>query len=301
MMVAPVITQGSTSRTVLFPSGKWISYWNASQEYEGGTSATVSAALDVLPLFIRAGSFIPMVPPLNTLAHYNTDTLIVRYYPELSVPQSSCRIYDDDGADPDALANLSYDLITLEGSVDWHQITVTLSSSGNGFVGAPLQREMRFEFQRILDAPTQVLLDGIDLPFKSSLAEFGAADSAVYFDGAADVLYVHFKWNGDPSVLELLNSVLSGMEAPVSETAGRLEIFPNPASDQAVVVFNLNAAGTISIEVFPVSGKSVSRNELSAKSGRNEYTLELSQLPAGIYFVRVKNGNEFFEGKLVRQ
>lgn len=301
MMVAPVTTSGVTSRSVIFPSGKWINYWNNTQEYEGGTTATVSAALDVLPLFIKAGSFIPMVPPLKTLSAYNTDTLIVKYYPELSVPQSSCFIYDDDGKDAEALANAGYDLISLAGTVDWHLITVNLSKSGNSFAGAPQMREMNFQFQRLLDAPTNVLLNGTDLPFKSTLDEFGAADSAVYFDASADILYVHFKWNGEAAVLQLLNTMLSGMGELQSSSLNDLKIFPNPATHAATVWFNMKSGGTGTVEITSASGQLMRTAHFKMQEGENELSLDLSALPQGIYFITVNGIHQSLRGKLVKQ
>lgn len=301
IMVAPVITSGATSRPVIFPSGKWINYWNNTQEYEGGTTATVSAALDVLPLFIRAGSFIPMVPPLKTLSAYNTDTLIVKYYPELSVPQSSCFIYDDDGKDPEALANAGYDLISLAGTVDWHLITVNISKSGNSFAEAPQMREMDFRFQRLLEAPTNVLLNGTDLPFKSSPDEFGAVDSAAYFDASADILYVHFKWNGDAAVLQLLNSVLSGLNETQSSALHELKIFPNPATTAATAWVNMKSGGNGTVEITSASGQLMRTVHFKMQAGENELSLDLSAWPPGIYFLTVKGIHESYRSKLVKQ
>lgn len=62
LLVAPVLHQGQTSREVYFATGDaWIDWWDGTR-HEGGTSATVRAPLDRLPLFIRAGASIPTAP-----------------------------------------------------------------------------------------------------------------------------------------------------------------------------------------------------------------------------------------------
>ncbi len=59
-LVAPVTEQGATSRKVYLPAGTaWFNYWT-KQRYEGGQTITVSAPIDVLPLFVRAGSILPL-------------------------------------------------------------------------------------------------------------------------------------------------------------------------------------------------------------------------------------------------
>jgi alpha-glucosidase (family GH31 glycosyl hydrolase) len=58
-LVAPVTDQGATSRQVYLPAGAdWYNYWT-SERLKGGQTITVAAAIDTLPLFVRAGSIVP--------------------------------------------------------------------------------------------------------------------------------------------------------------------------------------------------------------------------------------------------
>jgi alpha-D-xyloside xylohydrolase len=59
-LVAPVTEQGATSRKVYLPAGAdWYNYWT-NERIKGGQTITVSAPIDTLPLFVRAGSIIPL-------------------------------------------------------------------------------------------------------------------------------------------------------------------------------------------------------------------------------------------------
>ena len=60
LLVAPVVTQGAVERDVILPPGKW---WDLDQDIarEGGQTITVSAPLDVLPLFMRQGAIVPLL------------------------------------------------------------------------------------------------------------------------------------------------------------------------------------------------------------------------------------------------
>ena len=56
--VAPIATRGATARTVYLPEGRWWDYWKLEQ-HEGGREITATAALDSIPLYVRAGAIIP--------------------------------------------------------------------------------------------------------------------------------------------------------------------------------------------------------------------------------------------------
>ena len=56
LLVAPVVEQGSTTRQVYLPAGTdWYNFWT-NEKVHGGQTITVSAPIDTLPLFVRAGS-----------------------------------------------------------------------------------------------------------------------------------------------------------------------------------------------------------------------------------------------------
>ncbi len=59
IIVAPVVTPLTKSRTVLLPPGGWVNFW--TDEYvEGGREVKVQAELDIVPLFVKAGTILPM-------------------------------------------------------------------------------------------------------------------------------------------------------------------------------------------------------------------------------------------------
>ena len=58
--VSPVV-ENVTSMTVTFPKDDvWVDYWDHNVTYNGGTSVDYSVPLDRFPIFLRAGSMIPL-------------------------------------------------------------------------------------------------------------------------------------------------------------------------------------------------------------------------------------------------
>lgn len=60
LLVCPVTEPNATSRTVYLPKGcQWYDFWT-EELYEGGQDINVDAPIDRIPLFVKAGSIIPM-------------------------------------------------------------------------------------------------------------------------------------------------------------------------------------------------------------------------------------------------
>ena len=66
LLVAPVTDQGVTTRTVYLPAWtEWYNFWT-NERVHGGQTITVDAPIDTLPLFVRAGSILPLGEPVES-------------------------------------------------------------------------------------------------------------------------------------------------------------------------------------------------------------------------------------------
>ena len=64
LLVAPVVAEGATSRSVFFPPGAWIA-WDGGARHDApaeGMSIDVAVALDDLPLFVAGGTVLVLLP-----------------------------------------------------------------------------------------------------------------------------------------------------------------------------------------------------------------------------------------------
>ena len=92
-LVAPVTEQGATSRDVYLPSGTdWYNFWT-NERVHGGQTIKVDAPIDVLPLFVRAGSIIPLGSPIESTSQ-EQKIARVRVYPGAD---GGFTLYSDDG------------------------------------------------------------------------------------------------------------------------------------------------------------------------------------------------------------
>jgi alpha-D-xyloside xylohydrolase len=64
--VAPVTAQGATTKHVYLPAGTdWYNYWT-NERLHGGQWIEASAPIDTIPLFVRAGSILPLGVPVES-------------------------------------------------------------------------------------------------------------------------------------------------------------------------------------------------------------------------------------------
>jgi alpha-D-xyloside xylohydrolase len=80
ILVSPVTTQGATSRTVYLPQATWYDFWTGEKQ-EGGKRVQAEAPLETMPLFVRAGSIVPMGPAMEWTTEKPADPIEVRVYP----------------------------------------------------------------------------------------------------------------------------------------------------------------------------------------------------------------------------
>jgi len=92
ILVAPVVTN-TVSRSLYLPEGEWIDFWTG-KKIRGGAASEYAAALDVLPLFVRAGSIIPVGPEVQYSNEKNWDNLQLRIYPGAD---AEFVLYEDEG------------------------------------------------------------------------------------------------------------------------------------------------------------------------------------------------------------
>ena len=93
LLIAPVTEQGRTTRVVYLPAGAdWYNFWT-NKRYTGGQSITVDAPIDTLPIFVRAGSILPMGSVVES-TNEEQKIATLQVYPGAD---ASFDLYRDDG------------------------------------------------------------------------------------------------------------------------------------------------------------------------------------------------------------
>ncbi len=94
LLVAPVTQAGTGKTQVYLPKGTdWSDFWT-DQRYEGGKTINKETPLDIIPLYIKAGSILPIGPKVQYATERKWDTLEIRIYEGAN---STFTLYEDEG------------------------------------------------------------------------------------------------------------------------------------------------------------------------------------------------------------
>ncbi len=190
VLVAPVMKDGARSRQVVFPSGLWIDWNNPAKVYKGGSTVTVAAPLNTLPLFVRAGSFIPQyAKKIENTAEYDPTLLTVKYFP--AKEWSNYQLFDDDRISPTSLEDGQYQLTTFSGSKQGNEVYVNIDSEGE-YKDMPELRMITLEIVGTAN-PKGVELDGEKLRRMPSVKAI--RQTGYHYDVAKRTLSIVFPYN----------------------------------------------------------------------------------------------------------
>jgi alpha-glucosidase (family GH31 glycosyl hydrolase) len=114
--VAPMFT-GQASRKVILPRGRWYDFYTGAFVGDGEV-ITVTPGLDKIPVYVKDGGIIPMMPPLLQAPKPGQKVdLEIRHYGQKG---GAYRLYDDDGE--------TFDF--EKGAYAWRDIRVSRQKNG---------------------------------------------------------------------------------------------------------------------------------------------------------------------------
>ncbi len=193
VMIAPVL-EDANNRLVVFPDGEWIDYNNPSKIYYAGDMLLYDAPLNVLPMFVRAGAFIPQADyAMDNTGDYKTDNYTIEYFPVVNV-ESEYTMFEDDRKSTTSLADGAYSLITFRGETTNATYKITIENEGT-YAEAPTHKQLKFVIHNISSEPRQIMVDGKKIK-----------SEAVKFDAETSTLYITFDWAvATPATIKITN------------------------------------------------------------------------------------------------
>ncbi|HYC97197.1 TIM-barrel domain-containing protein [Brevundimonas sp.] len=150
LMVAPVHKYRARDRSVYFPSGAdWYDFYTG-RKFAGGSEATITAPLERIPLFVRAGSILPTGPQIQHTAEKLDGPVTLTVY---AGADGSFELYDDAGT--------TYGYERGEFSripMTWDQArgVLTIGARAGSYPGMPANRTFHI---RWIDGPTATAAD----------------------------------------------------------------------------------------------------------------------------------------------
>ncbi|NMC83663.1 MAG: glycoside hydrolase family 31 protein [Anaerolineaceae bacterium] len=97
LLVASVVAPWVRHRQVYLPAGQdWVDFYTGAR-YSGGQTITAAAPLSHLPLFVTAGTMIPMGEVVHPRFHASDDVRKILVFPTAGTGAGSLDLHEDDG------------------------------------------------------------------------------------------------------------------------------------------------------------------------------------------------------------
>ncbi len=303
-VVSPVLAAGQTSQPVYLPPGIWLDYWTDAV-YKGGQAISVPTPLDRIPLFVKAGSIVPLQPVMNYSNERPLDTLFLEVYP-LPNEQGTFTLYEDDGSTlayqsgSFAQTIFSQQVSQSADSLSGDQILDLLIGTSDGnFTGKLPRRVYLAEIPTLTEPPSAVTVNDLPLERRSSYGELRGSGGC-YFDSTTRRLYIQVAGSTDSSYHITVHNFRTTTAVGVTPDPLKFHIYqnyPNPFNPVTIIRYALPHAGHVTLKVYNLLGEEVKTlvDEMESP-GMKSVTFHAGSLPSGAYFYRLQSG-EYTETK----
>jgi alpha-glucosidase len=151
LLVAPILERGAVERSVYLPrSADWYDFWT-NERYDGGQVIQVSAPLHRLPLYVRAGTTLPLWPEMQYVGEQALEQLTLRYYPG----SHETVLYEDAGEGTGYLQG-QYRWVYITAKVEGERLLLSRRTAGSF---EPAYTAVTLEVVGLNDEPDAIRLD----------------------------------------------------------------------------------------------------------------------------------------------
>ena len=192
-LVAPVV-EDATVKSVYFPEGHWYDYADGKTIYDGKQTIEYEAPIDLLPVFVKEGSIIPMQPEMQYVGEKPVDEITLDVYPTVEDGDFHFVLYEDDGATNDYqkgdYATTRYDCNVKTGASN--TLTLDIGARTGSYTDID-ERDYMVQFHNAGYKNAKVTAGGKDLSAAASLEALKAAGEGYYVDIETGLCYVKVK------------------------------------------------------------------------------------------------------------
>ena len=168
IIVAPIIHKGVKSKEIYLPNGFWVDFYS-DQIFQGGESIEMEITQDHIPVFVKAGAFIPMLGNYQSTDQYPDDKLYIHYYPSYDTITTNFSLYEDDGTNAQNIEKENYQMIYFSGKNTSEEINITLRRDKKSYSEDQGGRRIIWEVHNLDKFPGTVEIDGKRIEVYNSL------------------------------------------------------------------------------------------------------------------------------------
>ncbi len=194
ILVDPVTVSKQKTKRIYLPKGtSWYNFWT-NKKTMGGSFITLNINLETIPIFIKEGSFIPMVQQVNTTDNYSTKELVVKYYYDSTSVTNSYTMFIDDGSTFGSIDKNEFELLTFKRKhIDDNLTAFYVSGNGGKYKGKPQNRIISLEL--IGGGNNKNQLFTVNDKKLRKIKQDSKAEEGYYFDSNKNMWVITFEVN----------------------------------------------------------------------------------------------------------
>jgi alpha-glucosidase/oligosaccharide 4-alpha-D-glucosyltransferase len=164
-LVAPVVEAGATRKGVVFPvkDSTWFDFYS-DKPHRGGITEVVATVPEHIPVFVRAGAFVPMAKVVQSTRDYSTRSIDLHYYHDASIATASGMLYDDDGETAQAFEAGKYEIVHFASRAAQGSLRISLDTE-TGSQATALARTFTLKVHNVAARPRAASVGGRRVPF----------------------------------------------------------------------------------------------------------------------------------------
>jgi oligosaccharide 4-alpha-D-glucosyltransferase len=174
-LVAPVLEKGQQEKSIFLPNGIWFDFFTGERLIGNGY---VDRKIDLatFPVFVKAGSFVPMTHPMVNTSAYNPSEMEVHFWYDQSVTHSNYQLFEDDGTTRDSYQKGISELTTFTFDIQEGKIVFRIENKGGEYKGRPEVQRIKLVIHNLpevftaegLKTESGISILGIELPHDQS-------------------------------------------------------------------------------------------------------------------------------------
>ena len=163
-LVTPITKSAVTSTEIYFPkNNNWFDFYS-NEKYLADTTKMVKVVEDHIPVFVRGGSFIPMIKTIQNTTKYSLENFDLHFYFDETVANSNGKIYNDDGLTPNDFEKGAYEILNFNSTNKDTILTLKLNTE----IGKNYQASNKNVSLLIHNIkPKRIYIDGKEIIYKT--------------------------------------------------------------------------------------------------------------------------------------
>ncbi|WP_395074665.1 TIM-barrel domain-containing protein [Flavobacterium sp.] len=138
-LVTPITKAEAKTTSVYFPkNNNWFDFYSNKKQL-GGTTGTIVVEEDHIPVFVRGGSFIPMIKTIQNTLKYSLENFDLHYYFDEKTTKSEGKLYNDNGLTPNAFEKGEFEIVNFNSNYDVNKNLKTITLNFNTEIGKTYQ------------------------------------------------------------------------------------------------------------------------------------------------------------------